>query len=244
MPTESGDNKLLGNFRKLIDLVSSDPNYNPANADITKAGLEILHTHARTGVTDVATQSAPHKVAVNQCQTEFEGLPGLVRSTRSMAKASGADKKIQDDLDTYARKVIGTRKSAKAKDDPNTPENEAAANHSASQLSRENQLGNFESFVALLNNIPSYMPNEGALKISSLQAKVNTLRAKHEAVSTAFVPLSQARGKRDQLLYLNDDCVVNRALLVKAYVKAAFGSQSQLYKAIKGLEFHRQGKRG
>ena len=31
MATESGDKKLLGNFRKLIDEVSADPNYNPAN---------------------------------------------------------------------------------------------------------------------------------------------------------------------------------------------------------------------
>jgi hypothetical protein len=243
MPSESGDNKLLGNFRKLIDQVSADPNYNPANADITTAGLESSYTDARAAVTDIATQSAPHKVAVNECQTEFEVLAGLVRSTRNMAKASGADKKIQDDLDTYARKVIGTRKSAKVKDDPNTPKNEAAASHSASQLSRENQLGNFESYVALLNNLASYKPNEEALKLSSLQAKVNNLRAKHQAISTTFVPLSQARGRRDQLLYLNDDGVANRALLVKAYVKAAFGTQSQLYKAIKGLEFHRQGKR-
>jgi hypothetical protein len=240
MPTESGDNKLLGNFRKLIDLVSADPDYNPANAAITKAGLESLYKDARTAVTDISVQSAPHKLAVNECQLEFEGLPGVVRSSRSMAKATGADRKIQDDLDTYGRKVLGTRKSAKVKDDPNTPANEAAATHSASQLSRENQLGNFESFVALLSNLTSYRPNEEALKVSSLQAKVNKLRQKHDAISTAFVSLSQSRGKRDQLLYLNDDCVVNRALLVKAYVKAAFGSQSQLYKAIKGLGFDRK----
>jgi hypothetical protein len=53
------------------------------------------------------------------------------------------------------------------------------------------------------------------------------------------VPLSQARGLRDQLLYQADTSVVNTALLVKEYVKGAFGTQSQLYKQIKGLEFKR-----
>lgn len=27
--SESGDNKIIGNFRKLIDEVSADPDYNP-----------------------------------------------------------------------------------------------------------------------------------------------------------------------------------------------------------------------
>jgi hypothetical protein len=244
MPTESGDNKLLGNFRQLIDFVSADPNYKPANPATTTTGLENLFTASQAGVADLGAKSAPYKVAVNECQTEFEALPGVMSSSRNMAKASGADRKTQDDLETYVRKVIGTRKSKKVKDDPNTPENEVAANHSDSQLSRENQLGNFETYTALLENITSYQPNEEELKVSSLQTRANRLRAKHEAVSATFVPLSQARGKRDQLLYLNADCVVNTALLVKAYVKAAFGTQSQLYKSIKGLEFHRQGKRG
>jgi hypothetical protein len=42
---------------------------------------------------------------------------------------------------------------------------------------------------------------------------------------------------RDQLLYLADDSIVNTARLVKAYVQAALGTQSQLYKKIKGLKF-------
>lgn len=243
MPSESGDNKLLGNFAKLIDIATADPDYNPSNPRITKTGLQSSLTASQAAVADIGVKSAPNKVAVNECQAEFETLPGIVRGSKNMAKASGADKRIQDDLDTYARKVVGTRKSEKAKDDPNTPENEAAASHSASQLSRENQIGNFGNFVTLLSNITSYAPNEAGLKISALQAKVASLKAKYEAVSTTFVPLSQARGTRDQLLYLNEDCVVNTALLVKAYIKAAFGTQSQLYKSIKGLEFHRQGKR-
>lgn len=240
MPTESGDNKVLGNFRKLIDLVSADPNYNPANPTITKTGLESSFTESQAAVGEIGVRSAPHKVAINECQTEFEALPGVIRGARNMAKASGADKKTQDDLNTYARKVIGTRKSAKVKDDPSTPENEANASHSASQLSRENQIGNFVNYIALLSNIASYKPNEEALKVSSLQARANTLRAKHDAVSVNYVPVSQARGKRDQLLYLNADCVVNTALLVKAYVAAAFGTQSQLYKSIKPLRFDRK----
>jgi hypothetical protein len=37
--------------------------------------------------------------------------------------------------------------------------------------------------------------------------------------------------------YTAEDSVVNRSLLSKAYVRAAFGSDSQLFKQIKGLVF-------
>jgi hypothetical protein len=40
MPSESGDMKLLGNFSKLIELVSIDEDYNPANAAIKMRTLK------------------------------------------------------------------------------------------------------------------------------------------------------------------------------------------------------------
>lgn len=58
MPSESGDMKLLGNFRKLIDFVSADPNYNPANSRIKIAGLETLYTSGQTAATNVRTTEA------------------------------------------------------------------------------------------------------------------------------------------------------------------------------------------
>ena len=54
------------------------------------------------------------------------------------------------------------------------------------------------------------------------------------------MPLSQSRGTRDELLYLNEDCVVNTALLAKAYVAGALGTSSNAYKQIKGLAFRRR----
>jgi hypothetical protein len=42
--------------------------------------------------------------------------------------------------------------------------------------------------------------------------------------------------------YLDDDCIVNIALLVKAYVNAALGPDSQLYKSINGIELKRPNK--
>lgn len=244
MPTESGDMKLLGNFRKLIDHVSVDPAYNPTNPNITKTALETLYTSGQAAATDANTKSPPYKIAVNNRQTKFEDVPRRTGSAFRMAKASGADKSILDDLDSSRRKLSSPRKAKAPKDDANTSGSEATASHSTSQMSYDNQVGNVETFVALLSNIPSYNPNEDELKVVALQAFAAELKAANNAVSASFVPLSQARGARDQVLYTAPDSVVNTALLVKAYVSAAFGTQSQLNKQIKGLKFERKSRRG
>lgn len=246
MPSESGDMKILGNFRRLIDQVSADASYNPANPALTIAALEARYAAALAAVESVSAKLAPNKIASGERVTAFEQMTKLVTRSRNMLKASGASKEVLDDAETSVRKLLGRRKSSAAKpvtpppDSPETSENEAGASHSASQLSYENRLGNLGAYIEILSNVPSYAPNEADLKLVSLRAMADDLRSKTDAVSATFVPLSQSRGTRDQLLYNSADCVVNTALLTKAYVGGAMGTDSQLYKQIKGLAFDRK----
>jgi hypothetical protein len=242
MANESGDSKLLGNFSKLIELVSVNADYNPANPVLTVASLNAKKTAGLAAVSDVGAKQAPHKAAVNDRQAEFEDLRPVVTRAGNMLRASTADQLIRDDVKTFQRKISGSRKSPKVKNDPNTPQNEAVASQSASQQGYDNLLGNYESMIALLATVPDYAPNEADLTIASLRTRAATLRAKNDAVNSTFAPLSAARGVRDALLYTDDDCIVNIALQVKAYVRAAFGADSQLYKSISGLEFKRPRK--
>lgn len=242
MPSESGDMKLLGNFSRLIELVSIDPNYNPANSKITVTALKTQNAAGLTAVSNVGGQEAPYKAAVNARQEAFEVLPGTITRVGNMLKASGASEKIRDDIKTASRKITGGSKKAKVKNDPATPASEASKNHSVSQMSYENITGNTADLVAIVGTVAGYAPNEANLSIAGLNALVADLKAKNTAVNTTFAPMSAARGLRDQLLYLNEDSVVNNALLVKAYVRAALGPSSQLFKQIKGLEFRRAAK--
>lgn len=245
MATEAGDMKLMGNLRQLIDAVSADTSYNPSNALLTPTALESQYTAASASVQDVRTKSAPNKLAIDERQTAFDDLGKLAVRSRNLLKASGVSSKVREDADTFVRKLTGKRKSPKSPpvpDNPNTPENEAGASHSASQMSYDNQLGNFAGYVELLANVPEYTPNETDLKVAALKATSLALKAKNDAVSSTFVPLSQARGVRDNLLYTGADCVVNTAQLVKAYVRGAMGTNSQLHRQIKGLQFKRSNK--
>jgi hypothetical protein len=154
MASESGDMKLLGNFGKLVDFISINPDYNPANAALKVPALNAQKAAALVAVADVGTREAPYKAAVNDRQKGLETLPPTVSRARNTFKASGAGQKIQDDLKTVSRKITGRRKSTKIKDDPSTPTNEASKSHSASQLGYENILGNDQDFVAILKMEP------------------------------------------------------------------------------------------
>jgi hypothetical protein len=242
MPTEAGDMKLLGNYRKLIDLVSAEPNYNPSNAKITKTALEDHYPTAIAAAQDVPAKKAPNTLAITEREAVFDELPGLMRRSLNMLTASGASPAIIEDAKPLARKLTGRRKSAKIVDDPNTPEDESAGQRSASQMSHDNQRGNFNAYRALLANVPSYTPNEEDLKLSGLATFSAALEARSNAVSTTAVALGQARGVRDEVLYTGEDSVVERSKLVKAYVKGALGTDSALFKQIKGIEFRRPNK--
>ncbi len=65
MPTESGDMKLLGNFRKLIDHVSGETTYKPSNDILKPAGLEAQYTAAQAATRDVPANMAAYKAAIN-----------------------------------------------------------------------------------------------------------------------------------------------------------------------------------
>jgi hypothetical protein len=249
MASESGDMKLLGNFRQLINHVSAETNYKPANADLKPPALEAQYTAAAAVVEDVPAKMAGYKSALNDRQATYDDLDPIVMRARNMLKASGADKSTLDNAETHVRKILGRRKSAKPKPaaatatgGANSAGTETPATHSASQLSFENRVGNLDAFIEVLAGVTDYKPNEADLKLPALRALSNELKTKNNAVSTAFVPLSQARGARDQLLYGKEDSVASTAQLVKAYVSAAFGTRSQLYKEIKGLKFERSRK--
>lgn len=219
------------------------------NGDLQPAALETRYTEGVTAVRDIPAKIATHKAALVDRQSTYDVLDPIVMRSRNMLKASGAAPNTLDNAETFVRKILGRRKSPKAKPiakpgtpDAGTPASAAVKTHSASQLSFENRAGNLDAFIEILAGATDYQPNEADLKVSALRSLSSDLMARNDAVSVAFAPLSQARGIRDQLLYGKEDSVVSTAQLVKAYVSAAFGTQSQLYKQIKGLKFTRAPK--
>ena len=163
MPTESGDMKLLGNFRNLVDFVTAETGFKPANDKIKSAALEAQYTTALSAAGDVPAKTAPHKAALNDRQSAYDALDPIVMRARNMLKASGADKSTLANAETHVRKLLGRRKSPNAKPDPKAPKDgpntnavEAGTNHSTSQLSFDNKVGNLDALIEVVAGVPDY----------------------------------------------------------------------------------------
>lgn len=239
MANETGDMKILGNFRRLIDLVAADAKYDPTNVNLETANLETRLAASSAAVADIAAKLAPNKAAINERQTAYSEAVTLVRGSRNILKSSGASDAIVADADTFTRKIFGLRKSAAKSDDENATAERAEKTHSASQRSYDAVLGNILSYIEIVKIEPLYNPNEPHYKITNLTATAADLEAKNAAVSATFVPLNNARALRDELLYTGENCLCDLAKKVKAYVKAVHGANSQFYKTINALSFKR-----
>ncbi len=95
--SESGDNKVIGNFRKLIDEVSADPAYNPSNEDLKIPALETQFNAGAAAVDAVGAARAPNKLAITDREDTFAGLRALAVRSRNFLKASGAPQGVVDD---------------------------------------------------------------------------------------------------------------------------------------------------
>src|SRR5205085_6175103 len=113
--SETGDKKLLGNFRILIDEVSAESNYNPANTKIKLPALNLQHTAADQSVDAVGSALAPNKLAITDRETVFGDLRPLVVRSRNFLKASGASKEVAADAEQFVRKLGGGTRKGKTK---------------------------------------------------------------------------------------------------------------------------------
>src|SRR5204863_3094284 len=164
MTTESGDKTVLGNFRKLIDELSADSGYNPANTKLKLPALNPQYTAADAAVDALAAALAPNKLAISGRVRAFNDLRPLLVRSRNYLKASGAAEPVVEDAEQLLRKLRGGNRRPKPKVDvanaasPTAPV--PANTRSTSQMSFDNQLGHFQAYIEILKTISEYNPNE------------------------------------------------------------------------------------
>ena len=141
---------------------------------------------------------------------------------------------------TIVRKLQGRRASAKITEEEKKAleaEGKEVNQISASQMSFDNRIENFDKLIMLLSSVPLYNPNEEELKIESLKALYNQLKEKNIEVILPIVQLSNSRISRNEILYKENTGLVDIALDSKTYIKSVFGATSPQYKQISRLYF-------
>jgi len=106
MPNESGDLKLLANFRKLIDLVSADSDYKPSNAALKPPALNAQHTTGLSGANEVPAKFATNMAAITDREVGFAEVNPTAVPTDQRA---GVQAKIKAPQATYLNQVITFR---------------------------------------------------------------------------------------------------------------------------------------
>jgi hypothetical protein len=239
--SESGHAKNVANFEKLITSATSlGTAYNPSKTSLSIEALNNKFTASSNAITAINNAAPAYKNAVSARDAAFAPLGKLITRVNNALKASESTEQVDESALTIVRKLQGRRANPKLSES----EKKVAAENgktvseiSTSQMSYDIRLDNLDKLIKLLASIPEYSPNEPDLSIESLTTLYNDLRTRNITVTTANVPLTNARIARNDILYKKATGLVDISVDVKTYIKSVFGATSPQYKAISSLKF-------
>lgn len=245
--SETGHAKNVTNLESLItSIVALETSYNPSRDSIKLPALQALLTASTESLNAVNIAQAAYSNAVAARKVAFEPFSKLITRVMNSLKASGASTQVVQSARTIVRKLQGRRASAKITEEEKKAleaEGKEVNQISASQMSFDNRIENFDRLIMLLSSIPLYNPNEAELKVEALKALRNQLKEKNTEVILPIVQLSNSRMNRNKILYNENTGLVDVALDSKTYIKSIFGATSPQYKQISKLRFIRPKRR-
>ena len=245
--SETGHAKNVTNLESLItSIVALETSYNPSRDSIKLPALQALLTASTESLNAVNIAQAAYSNAVAARKVAFEPFSKLITRVMNSLKASGASTQVVQSARTIVRKLQGRRASAKITEEEKKAleaEGKEVNQISASQMSFDNRIENFDRLIMLLSSIPLYNPNEAELKVETLKALHNQLKEKNTEVILPIVQLSNSRIARNKILYSENTGLVDVALDSKTYIKSIFGATSPQYKQISKLRFIRPKRR-
>ncbi len=234
--SEVGHAKNVANFYNIISFTQGyGANYNPSKASLKSAALQELHAQAETSITAVQDQKTLYEGVVNSRALKFEDIKTLsTRLINALGSTDASDQTIED-AKSYNRKIQGKR--ASKVEEPTDPNQQAPKTYSTSQQSFDQLTQHFAGLISVLDNEPSYTPNETELKVTTLKTKLLELKSSNTSVADSYTTVSNARIVRDKTLYNPENGLVETAADVKKYVKSVYGISSNEYQQISALQF-------
>jgi hypothetical protein len=234
--SETGHAKNVSNFETMISYCTGyGADYNPSNSQILLSELTTLYSESKASVKIVKTTKAPFDDVDGQRKTLFKPLKPLSTKVLGALRGVNAPATVIADAETINRKIQGKRADNSVDE---TPKNETPKDKiSVSQQSFDMQIDHFDKLIELVTIEPKYIPNETPLKVVSLNDYKTQLETINTAVKDAYTPYSRAMIARDKKLYDPQTGLVERAQVVKNYVKSIFGASSPEYKQINKLHF-------
>ena len=239
--SETGHAINVANFESLITaVVELGESYKPSKISLKHPALQTLSETAQNALNAVNVAQSAYSNAIDASDVAFEPFSRLITRINNALKASDTTPQVDESAQTIIRKLQGKRASAKISDAEKAAmeaEGKPVNQISASQLSYDNKMENFDKLLMLLESVPLYAPNEEDLKVTSLKTLHANLKTINKNVVTASLQLSNARIVRNEILYKPITGLVDIAADIKTYIKSVFGATSPQYKVISKLRF-------
>jgi hypothetical protein len=237
---ESGHNKNVANFETVIIILTNlGADYAPPQALIVLTALQELLTDAKAVLADIDTAQAAKTVAVDTAQAEFKDLQQYVVNIKRSAEVEVNDEAFTKDIQTIVNKFHPPGRQTGIDDAPDTPEDESRTPQSQSQQSRDNQIAYLADLSSLLKTNADYNATGTPYATTAIDARIATLTAVNNAVTTTEAALGTKLDARDDVLYTDKTGITDRFILIKKYVLLTFGKDSAVYQQLNALEFRK-----
>lgn len=239
--TETGHKINVANLETLISVFTGfGSKYNPVKKSLQLPDLNTLLTNAQKELANVNLFISLRDKAITARHYAFEPMTGIVTKVVYALKSSDVPKMTVGEIEAVARKLKGTRKTAKiaaTPDKPLTPEEEARKYISVSQLRFDSRIENLDKLIQLLKAQIAYAPNESELSVAGLTALLDTMKSTNSEAINAKTALSNAYLQRNKVLYEDTTGLVAIGSKAKTYIKSVFGPSSPEFKQISKLRF-------
>lgn len=230
--SETGHAVNVANFQSLINSATSmGADYQPSDNALKLPALTAQHTACKAANDAVKNPLIAYNDEVSDRALLFKSLNGLVTQLLAMFNRTKASLQEKSYAKTIADKIRGEKNKP-----PKVPGEDT---HSTSQRSFVMRTDNFGTLITILAAEPTYTPAETNLQVATLQTMKTNMESLNNSTDLAAKALKDVRTIRNTALYAEETGLVDTALAVKEYVKAAFGTKHQYYKNIKGLKFVR-----
>jgi prophage DNA circulation protein len=238
---ESGHEKNVAHLDVMISSAQGiGKDYDPVLGILSIESMTNLSASCKNAMLLVRNAISAYRTAVDEREKIFLNLRNIITRVSNIFKAGDVTSEAIVTASSIFRKLQGRRSKTKKTDaSPVQGENAAILKYtSASQMSYDNQIGNFSQLVSFLSK-QAYSTNEKDLKIESLEALLQEMIRKNAAVTDTYTALFNARAARDKIFYNDQDGLLTVARKNKAYLKGAFGTKSPYYKKVASLEFRK-----
>ena len=231
--SETGHNKNVANFTKAYQILEEMGTlYNPSNLKIALTNLDPVITELGETMDVLNKQKPIYKNAVADREVEIAPLGKLSTRSLNFSFSLELSAKDKENLNSQVKKIRGDSKLKAI-----NPETSETDNISTSQMSYDNRIANFDTYIKQLSSHTEYIPNEQAIKISTFQTYHQRLTTLSSLVNASGNALITGRKNRDNILYNSDSNVIQLAKEIKSYLKSLGQDGLPYYKALVKLKF-------